>query len=130
MEVKKRIFFLQTLNILLCRTSNVKLASTELCYDNSSTDISSTSGTDVTIFKIFLPKNLAKHLAFFIQNKAYLCKKLIVTLVLEKNANFFEENCRKSQKTVIITSTLAKHGRNFMRLKIFSAKNGDFNSLK
>jgi hypothetical protein len=57
------------------------------------------------IFKIFLLKNSAKKLAFFIQNKAKLCKILIITLVFEKNANFFAENCRKSQKIVIITST-------------------------
>jgi hypothetical protein len=50
--------------------------------------------------------------AFFTQNKAKLCKILIITLVFEKNANFFRrklpkiaENCRKSQKIVIITST-------------------------
>jgi hypothetical protein len=30
---------------------------------------------------------------------------LIITLVFEKNANIFAENCRKSQKNVIITST-------------------------
>jgi hypothetical protein len=30
---------------------------------------------------------------------------LIITLVFEKNANVFAENCRKSQKIVIITST-------------------------
>jgi hypothetical protein len=30
---------------------------------------------------------------------------LIITLVFEKNAYFFAENCRKSQKIVIITST-------------------------
>jgi hypothetical protein len=30
---------------------------------------------------------------------------LIITLVFEKNANFFAENCQKSQKNVIITST-------------------------
>jgi hypothetical protein len=30
---------------------------------------------------------------------------LILTLVCEKNANFFAENCQKSQKIVIITST-------------------------
>jgi hypothetical protein len=30
---------------------------------------------------------------------------MIITLVFEKNANFFAENCRKSQKIVIITST-------------------------
>jgi hypothetical protein len=30
---------------------------------------------------------------------------LIVTLAFERNANFFAENCQKSQKIVIITST-------------------------
>jgi phosphoserine phosphatase len=55
--------------------------------------------------KIFSPKNLAKILAFLTQIKAKLCKKLIITLVFEKNANFFVENGRKSQKIVIITST-------------------------
>jgi hypothetical protein len=32
-------------------------------------------------------------------------KILIITLVFEKYANFFAQNCRKSQKIVIITST-------------------------
>jgi hypothetical protein len=49
------------------------------------------SGTDVLIFEIFSPKKLAKF--------------VIITLVFEKNANFFAENCQKSQKIVIITST-------------------------
>jgi hypothetical protein len=40
----------------------------------------------------------------FTQNKAKLFKKLIITLVFEKNANFFAENYQKSQKIVIITS--------------------------
>jgi hypothetical protein len=31
-------------------------------------------------------------------------QKLIFILVFEKNANFLAENCRKSQKIVIITS--------------------------
>jgi hypothetical protein len=44
-------------------------------------------------------------MAFLAQSKAKLCKILIITLVFEKNANFFAENCRKSQKIVIITST-------------------------
>jgi hypothetical protein len=44
-------------------------------------------------------------LAFLTQNKAKLCKMLIMTLVFEKNANFFDENSQKSQKIVIITST-------------------------
>jgi hypothetical protein len=43
-------------------------------------------------------------MAFLTQNKAELCKNLIITLVLEKNANFFAENCQKLQKIVIITS--------------------------
>jgi hypothetical protein len=30
---------------------------------------------------------------------------MIITLVFEKNANFFAENCQKSQKIVIISST-------------------------
>jgi hypothetical protein len=63
------------------------------------------SGTDVMIFKIFLPKKSAKKLAFLNQKKAKLCKNLIITLAFEKNANFFAENWRKSQKIVIITST-------------------------
>jgi hypothetical protein len=33
-------------------------------------------GTDVMIFKIFSPKNLAKILAFLTQIKAKLCKKI------------------------------------------------------
>jgi hypothetical protein len=56
------------------------------------------------ILKIFSPKNSAKKLAFLTQNKAKLCKNLIITLVFEKNANFFAKNCQKSQKIVIITS--------------------------
>jgi hypothetical protein len=62
------------------------------------------------IYKIFSPKNLAKILAFLTQNKATL-KKIIITLVFEKNANFFAENGRKSQKIVIITSTPGQNER-------------------
>jgi recombinational DNA repair protein RecR len=58
------------------------------------------------IFKIFSPKNSAKKLAFFAQTTASFCKNCDhKTLVFEKNANFFAENRRKSQKIVIITST-------------------------
>jgi hypothetical protein len=60
-------------------------------------------GTDVMIRKTFSPKNFAKILAFFAQTATF-CKNLITTLVSEKNANFFAENWRKSQKIVIITS--------------------------
>jgi hypothetical protein len=49
------------------------------------------------ILKIFSPKNSAKMLAFLTQNKSKLYKILIITLVYEKNAKFFAENCRKSQ---------------------------------
>jgi predicted secreted acid phosphatase len=54
---------------------------------------------------IFAEKKSAKKLAFLTQNKAKLCKMLIITLDFEKNANFFAENWQKSQKIVIITST-------------------------
>jgi hypothetical protein len=48
-------------------------------------------------------------MAFLTQNKAKICKILIITLVFEKNANFFAENWQKSQKIVIITSTPGGH---------------------
>jgi fructoselysine-6-P-deglycase FrlB-like protein len=57
------------------------------------------------IFKIFSPKKISKNWRFLTQNQAKLCKILIITLVCEKNANFFAENWQKSQKIVIITST-------------------------
>jgi hypothetical protein len=40
------------------------------------------------IFIIFSPRKIAKKLAFLTLNKAKLCKILIITLVLEKNAIF------------------------------------------
>jgi hypothetical protein len=57
------------------------------------------------IFKIFSPKNFANKLAFFTQTQAKLFKNLIITLVFEKNAKFFAENCLILQKIVVITST-------------------------
>jgi hypothetical protein len=48
------------------------------------------------IFKIFLPKNLAK-LAFFAQTAASFCKNLIITLVFEKNA-IFSQNIGKNRR--------------------------------
>jgi hypothetical protein len=56
------------------------------------------SGTDVMIFKIFSPKNLAKKLEFFAHTTTNFCKK-IIALVFENNANFLPiivENRRKS----------------------------------
>jgi hypothetical protein len=53
-------------------------------------------------------KNIfAKKFAFLTPNKAKLCKKIDHNIGFEKNANFFAKNCRKLQKTVIITSTPA-----------------------
>jgi hypothetical protein len=57
------------------------------------------------ILERFLLKKIAKKLAFLTQNKAKLCKIMIITLVYKKNGNFFAENCQKSPKIVIITST-------------------------
>jgi hypothetical protein len=42
--------------------------------------------------KIFSLKKLANKWRFLTQNIAKLCKSFIVTLVVEKNANFFAEN--------------------------------------
>jgi hypothetical protein len=57
------------------------------------------------IFLNIFAEKFSKKMAFFTQNKAKLCKILIITLVFEKKANFFAENWQKSQKIVIITST-------------------------
>jgi hypothetical protein len=43
-------------------------------------------------------------LALWTQNKAKFSKKLFMTWVVEKNDHFSDDNCRKSQKIVIITS--------------------------
>jgi hypothetical protein len=48
--------------------------------------------TDVTIFYIYSPPKNGEKLAFLAQSKAELCRSLIVTLFVEKNANFFAEN--------------------------------------
>jgi hypothetical protein len=55
------------------------------------------------IFEIFSPKKSAKKLAFLTQNKAKLCKILIITLVFEKNSIFspkivkkIAENCDRN----------------------------------
>jgi hypothetical protein len=57
------------------------------------------------IFKIFSPKNFAKKLAFLTQNRAKLCKIVIITLVFDTKRHFFAKKWQKSQKIVIITST-------------------------
>jgi hypothetical protein len=55
-------------------------------------------GIDVMIIKIFSLKIFAKKFAFFAQNKAKLCKNWIITLVFEKNANFFAEIGKNRRK--------------------------------
>jgi hypothetical protein len=47
------------------------------------------------ILKIFSPKNLAKLLAFLLNLLLVFAKVAIVTLVFEKNANFFADNGQK-----------------------------------
>jgi hypothetical protein len=79
--------------------------------------------SNVMILKIFWPKNSAKKLVFLTRNKAKFCKILIVTLVFKKNANFFAENWRKSQKIVIITSVPGYRVLDFYR-KITQVKTG------
>jgi hypothetical protein len=56
-----------------------------------------TPGTGVMIFLNILAEKFSNKLAFLTQNKAKLCKNLIITLVFEKNANFFKivKNIRK-----------------------------------
>jgi hypothetical protein len=53
------------------------------------------SGTDVMIFKRFSPKNFCEKVAFFAQTTV---KILIMTMVLDKNANFFTENGKNRRK--------------------------------
>jgi hypothetical protein len=65
-------------------------------------------------------------MAFFAQNKAKLCKNWIITLVFDKNANFFAENWQKSQKIVIITSPYDEAGAGRgCQMVHFNAKNAN-----
>jgi hypothetical protein len=50
-------------------------------------------GTDVMIFNFFSRKIQQKYLRFFAQTTASFFKNVIKTLVFEKNAIFFAENC-------------------------------------
>jgi hypothetical protein len=60
-------------------------------------------GTDVMIF-FNSQKNWRKKLALLTHTKGNFAEKVIITLVFEKNAIFFAENCPKSYKIVIIAS--------------------------
>jgi hypothetical protein len=75
----------------------------DLCYD----------------FLNIFAKKISTKLAFLSKNKAKICKIVIITLVFEKNANFFAENWQKSQKIVIITSTPGKVSHEYVREESF-----------
>jgi hypothetical protein len=56
----------------------------------SAKTFSGSSGTDVMIFKKYFRKKIVVKIGVFdLKQRAKLWKKLIITLVLEKNANFF-----------------------------------------
>jgi hypothetical protein len=67
-------------------------------------------------FKNIFTKKIAKNWRLLTQNKAKSCKILIITLVFEKNANFFAENWQKSQAIVIITSTPDEYDKKSTKL--------------
>jgi hypothetical protein len=64
---------------------------------------------------------------FLTTNKAKLCKILIITLVIEKNANFVTENWQKLPKIVIITLVFEKNANFFRRKLAKIAENCDHN---
>jgi hypothetical protein len=57
------------------------------CYKNALCGVRNFPGTEVMIFK-YSRKKIGDNLSFLTQNKAKLCKYLIMTLVFEKNAIF------------------------------------------
>jgi hypothetical protein len=71
---------------------------------------------------ILFAEKFSKKLAFLTQNKAKLWNILKITLFFEKSANIFAENCRKSQKIVIITSTPQLGHNMFQRLLTIALK--------
>jgi hypothetical protein len=57
-------------------------------------------------FKNISAKKFGENIGvFFAQTTASFCKNVIITLVFEKNPNYFAKNWQTSQKIVIITST-------------------------
>jgi hypothetical protein len=61
-------------------------------------------GPMLWFFKYFRRKIQWSNWRFWLKTKLNYAKHLIMTLVFEKNAYFFAENCQKSQKIVILTS--------------------------
>jgi hypothetical protein len=54
-------------------------------------------GPMLRFFKYFRRK-IQQKMTLLTQNKAEICKILIITLVFEKTANFFAENCKKNRR--------------------------------
>jgi hypothetical protein len=54
---------------------------------------------------IFSAEIFGENIGVFSSHCCLILKKMIITLVFEKNAKFFAENWQKSQKIVIVTST-------------------------
>jgi hypothetical protein len=59
-------------------------------------------------FKHFRRKKIGEKLPYLTKSEAKLWKKLITTMVFDKNAIFFAENWRKSKKIVITTLVFEK----------------------
>jgi hypothetical protein len=73
------------------------------------------------IFKNIFAEKFGKKRRFWLKTKLNYAKNLIITFFFEKNANFFTENCQKSQKIVIMASTPGLHRRRFIEYnKTFS----------
>jgi hypothetical protein len=73
-----------------------------------------TQVSDFMIFKNIFAEKFSGNIGVFCSNYillVFLKKNVIVTLVFEKNANFFAENWQKSQKFVIITLTPVFNGK-------------------
>jgi hypothetical protein len=68
-------------NVIDCKQMSCELVRTLKCLrDNLGSYMSRKPGTDVRIFKLFSQSILAKKLALLTQNKAKLCKNLIITI--------------------------------------------------
>jgi hypothetical protein len=57
------------------------------------------------MFQNIFAINFGEKMAFLLKTRLSYANIMIMTLVFEKNANFFAENWQKLQKLVIITST-------------------------
>jgi hypothetical protein len=71
------------------------LVGIEMCEVTISAWIKIPGITCYDFLHIFAEK-FGEKIGILTQNKAKLCKNFNITLVFEKNANFFANNCRKS----------------------------------